>query len=102
MPRLLKILSRLSNILFTEATPLLVWFLSAEPEELLVDLVVLVLRLSEHFLAFGALDMGTLLAVVEAMLFELRGLDQVMAELTVNDHLAFVLHVVFDYCWLFE
>ena len=84
MPRLLKILSRLCDVLLTEATPHLMRLLAAKSKELLVDLMVLVLRLSEHFLTLGALDVGTFLAVVETMHFELGGLDQVVAELTVD------------------
>ena len=74
LPRLLKILSRLCDILLTEATPDLMRLLAAESKELLVDLMVFILRLCENFLTLGALDMWALRAVVETMLFVVAGL----------------------------
>lgn len=102
LPRLLKILTRLYDVLLTEATSHLMRLLATESKELLIELMVLVLWLSKHFLTLGALDVGAFLAVMEAMRFEFGHLDQFMTILAVGSHLALVLDMVLDYCWLFK
>ena len=64
--------------------------------------MILVLRLSEDFLTFGALHMWSIFAVVETMALVLLGLNKVMTKLAVNCASAPILYMVLNDCWLLK